>query len=55
MTNDKLIIAGHEFTSRFILGSNTALSLYRQLLKMPELRLSHWRCDVQILRVMKIF
>ena len=37
---DKLILNGHEFTSRFILGSGKySLELKKRRLKMPERRL----------------
>ena len=48
LANDKLVLGGHEFTSRFILGSGKfSLDLVRPALRRLMHRLSHSRCAVQ--------
>lgn len=45
--NDKFILGGHEFTSRFILGSGKySLDLIRASVQQAGHRSLHWRCAV---------
>ena len=52
MNNDKLIIGGHEFDSRFILGSGKSLN--RQS-KMPVHRSLLWQFAVPIPKSRRVF
>ena len=48
LANDKLVLGGHEFTSRFILGSGKfSLDLVKACIEKLMHRLSHWLCAVQ--------
>lgn len=56
MKEDKLIIGGHEFNSRFILGSGKySMKLIESAIKTQEQRSSLWPSAVQIQRKRKIF
>ena len=53
---DKLILGGHEFTSRFILGSGKfSLDLVKACIEKADARSSHWLCAVQTKAVWPIF
>ncbi len=55
MNEDKLILGGHEFTSRFILGSGRFLwSWSRPASNRRERRSSLWRSAVQTKGVLPI-
>lgn len=51
MKEDKLVIGGHEFSSRFILGSGKYnLDLIKAAVENAGAELLHWHCVVQIHR-----
>ena len=53
---DKLIIGGHEFHSRFILGSGKySLKLIEAAVKDAGAEVSHWLCAARIQRIRKTF
>ena len=53
---DKLILGGHEFNSRFILGSGKYnVNLIKGQLSRAVLKLSHLLLDVPIQRIKRIF
>lgn len=53
---DKLILGGHEFNSRFILGSGKYnVNLIKAELSRAVLKLSHLLLDVPIQRIKRIF
>ena len=55
-TNDKLILGGHEFTSRFILGSGKfSLDLVKACIEKPMHRSSPWLSAEQTKAVLPIF
>lgn len=42
---DKLILRGHEFTSRFILGSGKfSLELVKACIEKADAQITHWLC-----------
>ncbi len=53
---DKLILGGHEFNSRFILGSGKYnVNLIKAAVERAVLKLSHLLLDVPIQRIKRIF
>ena len=57
MKEDKLVIGGHEFSSRFILGSGKYnLDLIKAAVENAGAEIiTHWHCVVQIHRAEKIY